>query len=1083
MSPLAIAAPVRTAAPEPERCSRCGHDSAPGLSYCEQCGSPLARARHALAGRGRFCGHCGQPLQGHAPADDARRAEAAAREGHHGSDGERKQVTVLFADIKGSLELLAQRDPEEARRLIEPVLDLMIRAVRDCGGTVNQVLGDGIMALFGAPHAQEDHAVRACQAALDMVEAIARHGAQLQRDSGLPPLQIRAGLNSGEALVAEIGSDARRDYTAVGQTTHVAARMEQLAAPGTVLLTAATLRLAQGWVEVRSHGRVPVKGLAEPVEAFELRGLLPSRSRLQIAAARGLTPFVGRDGPLAQLEAALARVRAGGGQVVGVVGEPGVGKSRLAWELIHSPRTEGCTVGETRPLAYGKAAPYQPVADLLRDYFRITDAHSPERIREKVADRLAGLGTAGAPALAPLLALLEAEGGEAGWAALDPLQRQRAILDACRRLLLCASRARPLVVLFEDLHWIDEETQRLLDALVAAVAHAPVLLLLTYRPGYRHAWGVHAHFREMQLQPLGTDGAQAMLSGLLGPSAELSALKHLLVERTDGNPLFLEESVRTLEETGAIAGRRGAYALRSPLYEVEVPGTVQAILAARVDRLPRQQKQLLQCASVLGKELRQDLLCDVSGLPEHQVQAQLAELEAAGFLQAHEALPGTYAFRHALTHEVVYRALLLEHRRALHGRVVEAIEQRSAHVTHEQVEALATHALHAQRWDKAARYGREAGRKAFARSAHGEAVRCFESALQALEQLPPGPGRLEARIDVRFELRNALYPIGQLARVHALLRDAEQLSRELGDGERLERGLSYLTHYYWATGNHRAAVATCEPLILAEGSRQDRARRLTGNWALGQAYYALGRHHDAVRFFRQVLDAVDDRVPVAHAGTHGLPGVFARSWLSRALADLGDHPAALSVASEGWRIAEATSHPFSCYVASQGLGYVELCRGEITAAMAWLQRSVDLCTEWNFVIGRPTAAALLGCALARAGRCREGIPLLTEALETGLALGVLFAHSLEAAWLAEAYLKAGRLEDAQRMAEHALGVALEHEERGYQACILLVQGDIAAAQGAHREREAVECFEQAMTLARSLDMQPLARHCEARLFG
>jgi class 3 adenylate cyclase/tetratricopeptide (TPR) repeat protein len=1082
MSSLTITAPERAAAREHQRCQRCGHDSAPGLSYCEQCGSRLRRWHAARADK-RFCGHCGRPLAHAAAAEDAQPGKQLALEEHSAGDGERKQVTVLFADIKGSLELLAQRDPEEARRLIEPVLDLMIRAVRACGGTVNQVLGDGIMALFGAPQAQEDHAVRACQAALDMLEAIARHGAQLQRETGLPPLQIRAGLNSGEVVVAEIGSDERREYTAVGQTTHLAARMEQLAAPGTVLLTAATLRLAQGWVEVHPQGRVPVKGLAEPVEAFELRALSASRSRLHIAAARGLTPFVGRERELARLEAALAQVRSGRGQVVAMVGEPGVGKSRLAWELTRSPRTEGWAVGETRPLAYGKATPYQPVVDLLRDFFRVTDTHGPDRIREQVAERLALLDPHTVPPMLPLLALLDADGGDPTWAALDPPQRQRAILDACRGLLLAASRARPLVLVFEDLHWIDDETQRLLDALIVAAADAPVLLLLTYRPDYRHAWSGHAHFQALVLEPLPVDSAEAMLAGMLGEAPELGALKRLLIERTDGNPLFLEESVRTLEETGAIAGMRGAYALRTELHAVEMPVTVQAILAARVDRLPPAQKQLLQCASVLGKELHHDLLRDVSGLRADQVRTQLAHLQAAGFLEAHEALPDTWTFKHALTHEVVYRGLLLDHRRALHARVVEAIEQRHAPRSNEQVEQLAAHALRAERWDKAARYAREAGRKAFARSAHNEAVRCFELALQALDRLPREPARVAEQIDVRFELRNALYPIGQLTRLHALLRDAEQLSRDLGDVQRLERGASYLTHYYWATGNHRAAVATCEPLLAVEGNGADRAQRLTRNWALGQAYYSLGRHHDAVAFFRQVLAAVHDDVKVARIGTHGLPGVFARSWMSRALADLGSHEAALSAAEDGWRIAEATDHPFSCYVASQGLGYVELRRGELTAAIGWLQRSFDLCTEWNFVIGRPTAAALLGYALARAGRWRDGIPLLTDALETGLALGVLFAHSLEAAWLAEAYLKAGRLDDAQRMADHALTVALEHEERGYQAFILLVQGDIAAAQGAHREHHAVTCFEQAMTLARSLDMQPLARHCEARLFG
>ena len=472
-------------------------------------------------------------------------------------EGERKLVTVLFADLKGSMELLADREPEDARQLLDPVLERMMDAVHRYEGTVNQVMGDGIMALFGAPIAHEDHALRACYAALAMQDAIRRYSEGVRRAHGCE-VQIRVGLNAGEVMVRAIGNDLHMDYSAVGQTTHLAARMEQLATPGSIRLTAATLRLVEGLVVVRALGPVPVRGLTDPVEVFELVGTSAIRQRLQATVGRGLTRFVGRQTELAVLQQALEQARTGHGQAVAVIGEPGVGKTRLFYEFVHSHRTQGWLALETTSMSYGKATTYLPVIDLLNIYFQVEEGDDPRRIREKVTGKLLTLDEALRPTLPAFLSLLEVAVEDAAWEHLNALQRRQHILDAVKSLLLRESQVQPLILVFENLHWIDSETQALLDRLVESLPTARLLLFVNYRPEYQHSWGSKTSYVQLRLDPLLPENAMELLRDLLGEDASLGALKQRLIAWTEGNPFFLEEIVQTLVETHALVGERGA---------------------------------------------------------------------------------------------------------------------------------------------------------------------------------------------------------------------------------------------------------------------------------------------------------------------------------------------------------------------------------------------------------------------------------------------------------------------------------------------------------------------------------------------
>ena len=700
-------------------------------------------------------------------------------------EGERKQVTVFFADIKDSTRLIEGLDPEAAQQLLDPALRLMMAAVHRFEGTVNQVLGDGIMALFGAPIAHEDHALRACYAALALQTAIRPYAEEVRQAQGMV-LQLRVGLNSGEVVVRAIGNDLHMDYSAVGQHTHLAARMEQLATPGTILLTAATWRLVEGLVRVNALGAVPVKGLTAPVETLELVGVTALRRRLQAAAARGLTRFVGRQPELAALHQALAQAAAGHGQVAALVGEAGVGKSRLAYEFVHAHPTQGWLVLESASVSYGKATPYFPVLDLLKRYCHLEEHDDPRTVRAKVTGQVLTLDAALQDTLPALLSLLEVLPDDSPFRTLDPSQRRQHTLQGLKRVLLRESQVQPLLLVFEDLHWIDAETQALLDSLVESLPTAQLLLLVNYRPEYQHIWGSKTYYTQLRLDPLPPASADEFLQALLGDDPSLVPLKQLLIARTEGNPFFLEESVRTLVETGVLVGAPGAYRLTQALPTIQVPATVQAVLAARIDRLPPEEKQLLQTAAVIGTEVPLPLLQAIADLPEVTLHRGLAHLQAAEFLYETRLFPALeYTFKHALTHEVAYNSLLLERRRVLHGRIVEALEALAPERVAEQVERLAHHALRGEVWDKAVTYCQQAGARAHDRAAFREAVAAFEQALQALARLlEPDDTRVLA-IDLRLAMNRALLALGEHRRRLALLGEAEALARALDDRARL----------------------------------------------------------------------------------------------------------------------------------------------------------------------------------------------------------------------------------------------------------------------------------------------------------
>src|SRR6266478_1782845 len=978
---------------------------------------------------------------------------------------DRRHVALLRADIVTASSVRTVPDAGS-------VLETLVEKVQSFGGQVEEVSPTGLLAVFGL-ETVEDAPRRAAHAAL----AIQKITVHARRDS--PEFfDIRVGLHASEVLVARVGSAARVDHDAKREVWTQLKAFMRSAEPGTVLVSEGTRPFLERRFVVSPFAAED--GAAG--RAYRLAGL----GRTALGLGEQLTPLVARDRELEQLALALERVRKGHGQVIGVVGEAGVGKSRLFWEFIESHRSRDSLVLVSGAASYGKATPYLPVIDLLKAYFQIQPRDDASKIQERVTEKVLSLDNELAPTLSPVLALLDVPVDDAEWQALDPAQQQRRTLEAVKLLLLEESRLQPVTVLFEDLHWIDSKTQAVLETLVESVPSRRVLLLLSYRPEYQHTWSNKSYYAQLRLDPLSPESAHSLLDVLVGHEVATAALKAVLIERTGGNPFFLEESVRAAVETGVLVGDRGDYRLARPAGEIRVPATVQAVLAARIDRLPPEDRTLLQTAAVIGRAVPFALLRTVADLPEEVLRAGLIRLQGSEFLYETKVVPEReFAFKHALSHEVAYTSLLQDRRRALHARVMAAIEQPHATRLAEQIDRLAYHALRGEVWDKAVSYFRQAGAKAATRSAYREAVACFEQALEALTHLPESRETIEQGIDLRLDLRSSLLPLGGIRRVFAHLCEAEIFAERIGDQRRPGWISAFMSgHFWWSSDLDRAVGAGHRALALAQ-AHADFPLQVVANQRLGQAYLDLGDYRRAGECFQSNIESLQGELVRERFGEVGLPSVACRLFFADLLAELGEFAEGIARAEEGVRIAETVDHPWSLIGALRSLGYLYLRKGDLKEAISVLERGRELCQAWKiptFVYGTDSN---LGYAYVLSGRVADGLPLLEQGLAQGVSMGDRSGYVRRATYLSEAYHRANRTEDAVRLGGQALEFARDHTRRA-QPWALLILGEIASHRDPPAAEEAEAFYGEAMALGDELGMRPLVAHCHrdlGKLYG
>jgi predicted ATPase len=813
---------------------------------------------------------------------------------------------------------------------------------------------------------------------------------------------------------------------------------------------------------------------------YELTGSAVTRTRLQASAARrGLTRFVGRDAELEQVRRAAANATDGHGQIVAIVGDAGVGKSRLAYEFIRSPDRGNWLVVDSAAVSYGKATNYSPMTALLRRYFKIDDRDSVRQIREKVTGKVLALDRALEPTLPALLSLLDVPVDDSSWEMLDPVERRQRTIDGIKALWCREAREQPLLLIVEDLHWVDSETQALLDDLVEVLESAPVLLLVNYRPEYRHDWGNKRYYTEVHVDPLGATSAEEILTALLGSDSALAELKRLLIQRTDGNPFFLEESVRILIETKQLAGEPGAYRVASPASTIQIPASVHAVLAARIDRLPAADKRLLQAAAVLGTEVPFSLLREIAEMSDADLRRSLAALVGAELLYEVSLLPeAEYAFKHVLTHDVTYGTLLQQRRRELHVRIVEAIERLYSGRLAEHFERLADHTVRGEAWEKAVGYLRGAGMKAATRSAYAEALKFFDEALRALARLPESRDVKVQAIDVRLDSRAALAPLGRYGKLLESMHEAEALAREVGDRRRLGLVLADIGARLRNVGDHDRAMAASQQALDIATELGHVGLQIEAKYRLAQTHFALGNLAQAGTLFLETTQALADERATDRAGLPTFFAAWPRAWVGMVFAHLGRFSDAVTHAQDALRIAESTGHAHTMIEAHGALGGVSLEQGDLMAARRAFEDAMALLRRRN--VADPNILSGLGYVYALSGRVADGLSLLEasvvgEASISAMGLGLAVRLSR----LADAYLIAERLGDAGDRARSAVGLSRKHNERANEVQALRTLADVM--RHTSDPAAAVEHYEAGLVLAAQIGMRPLIAHLHGGL--
>ena len=1004
------------------------------------------------------------------------RAEQQAMESRGATNGERKTITALFADLKGSTALIEGLDPEEARAIIDPALQLMMDAVHRYDGYVAQALGDGIFALFGAPIAHEDHPQRALYAALWMQEEM-RGYADTLREQGRPPLLMRVGLNTGEVVVRSIQKDdLHADYVPVGHSTNVAARMEQLAAPGSILVSEYTHKLTDGYFAFKDMGKTQIKGVDEPLNVYEVVGAGPLRTRLQVSARRGLTRFVGRQSEMEQLQHALDQATAGHGQIVGVMGEPGLGKSRLFHEFKLTSQS-GCLVLEAFGVSHGQASPYLPMIELLKEYFQIQPGDDERARKEKVAGKVLILDRSIEEILPYLFALLSIEDEQGSLQQMDPQIRRQRTFEALKKLFLRESLNCPLVLVVEDLHWIDSETQGFLDTLTESVASAQLLLLVNFRPEYRHEWGAKTYYTQLRLSSLGKSEAEEFLTFLIGTDASLTALKELILERTDGTPFFMEEVVQTLAEEGSLIGERGNYSLEVTPTALHISPTVQGVLAARIDRLPPDEKILLQHLSVIGRQFPASLVKQVVTQREDELYQLLASLQAKEFLYEQPAFPESeFIFKHALTQDIAYGTVLQEQRKALHERTGQALETLHAEKLDDRYSELAHHYGLSGNTEKAVEYLSLAGQQAVQRSANVEAVEQLTTALELLQMLPEERDRAEQELQLQLALGPAVlattsYSAPELARTYTR---ALELSRQLNDQSHLFIALRGLWYYSFVGGDeYEKSLELGKQLVELANQSNSSAHQIEAHYTRGAALLFQGALAEGRAHLEQVVSLYDPNQHASLRASSGQdPGVASRGQLCQGLWALGYPVQAQQARQEALTLAQEISHTFTS-TSAFGMAsamYVH-CR-DYSRARDDAEAALALSAKHGFAWWTAMGNIFHGKALAALGQPAEGIVQIRQGIMDYQALGAATWVPYYLALLAEEHGRVGDVEEGLVVVAEGLGRVEKTGERWSEAELYRLKGELLlekfkaqSLQFKEGTEEAEVCFHEAIVIA------------------
>jgi len=1037
------------------KCPDCQFVNREGAKFCSECGHKFElscpKCGNSIRASSKFCDGCGHHLT--VPSESTpkdlsfdEKIDKIQRYLPKGLtekilsqrnkiEGERKQVTVMFCDMEGFTGLVEKLGPEEAYGIMDQVYEILIHKVHNYEGTVNEMTGDGIMALFGAPIALEDAPQRAIRSSLGIHREMIRFNDKIKQErKSIPPLKMRIGVHTGPVVVGTLGNDLRVEFKAVGDTVNLASRMEGLAEPGTSYVTEETFKLTEGFFRFEGLGEREVKGRKEPVNIYRVIATSTRRTRFDVSAERGLTHFVGRERELELLLDGFERAKSGRGQAFSIMSEAGVGKSRLLYEFRKAIANEDVTFLEGKCLSYSRNVAYHPFIDILKANFDIHESDGDFDIKEKVNRGLKILGAHETSTLPYLLELLAVKDSGIDKILMSPEAKKDRFMEAFKQIVLKGSEIRPLILAYEDLHWVDKSSEELLKYVLESIPGARVLLIITYRPEFVHTWGAKSYHSQVMLNRLSNRESLMTVSHLLGTEEFDKELEEFILEKTEGVPFFIEELIKSLKDLKIIARENNRYRITKDIKEVTIPATVQDVIMARVDSLAEGVKNLLHTVSAVGREFSYYLIKRVTNIAEQELLSHLSVLKDSELLYERGIYPqSTYIFKHALTQEVVYDSLLLKKRKDIHEEIGEAMEALYPDRLEEHHELLAYHYGRSANADKAVQYLDLANQKSIKLNAMEEAKTYFEEAMALLDTLPETEENRQRRISLLVSQGEAFMLLLKIPEYYDLLTRCEPLARGLGNPELLGAFFGRLGHCHFIFGHYDQAIETLTKaveLCQGAGNAED----------AGHAYTYLSWSHSDRGDYHQVLALKEDFLQTMEQSFNLHSYTWVLSAASRACSYLGRWDEAVEEGKKALSVAEefADNSLISWVVSNLSIAYTwkgDLARAVECGELAAQKAPTPADKAW--------AQRALGWAWCRSGETTRGIELLTMVLPIFRAGRYITTEIPLTCFLGEGYWLAGENDKARQTLEKGLEMAERYEMRYYVGFTRRLLGEIA----------------------------------------
>jgi len=1079
------------------QCPKCQFENPEGIKFCGQCGAKLERVCLSCNSPNppefKYCGECGNKLDvvAEKPPTDLsidEKIEKIQRYLPRGLtekilsqkdriEGERKHVTVMFCDMAGFTQFAEKLGPEESYSIMDQVYELLIHKVHDYEGTVNEMTGDGIMALFGAPIAVEDAPLRAIRSAYSIHRELSRFSDRLRQEKDdIPPLKMRIGIHTGPVVVGTVGNDLRVEFKAVGDTVNLASRMEGLAEPGTTYVTAEIFNLAEGLFRFESLGERDIKGKAAPIKIYRVIAPSTRRTRFDVSAERGLTTFIGRERELELLLDGFKRVKEGRGQAFSIVAEAGIGKSRLLYEFRKAVANEDITFLEGKCLSYSRSVAYHPVIDVLKSNFDIQEEDADWEITKKVKEGINRIGADETSILPYLLELLSVKDSGIDKIPMSPEDRKDRIIDAAKQITLRGAEIRPLIIAIEDLHWIDKGSEEYLKDLLDHISGARVFLIFTFRPEFVHTWGVRSFHNQVNLNRLSNRESLMMVSYFLGTKVLDKKLEDFILSKTEGIPFFTEEFIKSLNDMKIIEGEDNRYRIAKDIKEAIIPSTIQDVIMARVDSLSEETKSLLQTASVVGREFSHELINRVARLEKRELVSHLSVLKDAELIYERGIFPqSTYVFKHALTQEVIYESLLGKRRKEIHEKISVAIEELYFKRLDEYYELLAFHSLQGKDWQRAYKYSREVGRKTFSLSAYEEAQNHFVAALEALHKLPRSTDIIEKEIDLIFNMRAALFPQARHQEWGKWMRDAETLAKQINDDARLSNVFNYLSNFHWIHGECMKAIELGEKGLDLSRKAGDFACQVGTLFHLGFYFHTIGNFSRQLQLHNNLIGLLDKETSFLRYGMANVPAATTRSCLVLGMAELGNFKEMDKIGQKAIKIAEQVKNAFTLVIVYNLIALAYLRQGKLSPAFQLLEKSYKQCRQSGVRAQFAYTMGNLGYAYLLSNEPERALAILEEGADKEHLDAASFwvAHPLIV--LAEAYRVSGKPELANETISRALRLANAREERALEAWAMPVIAEVNADMD--RIDQAIEWYRRGLSKASEFSMLPLTACC------